>query len=279
MEDQLRIFFADDSRQYKPSRPGMGPLVALGGISIPANEVGSTGNSIDDLCNDFGFPPNEEFKWSPGKELWMRGNLTGAKRKDFFEAVINILSKKEVIAVVIIEDSNSRPATGPYSTELDVTKMFLERVDRLCGRCGCQGLVVVDRLGGNREKEDAFLFECLETLQSGTTYVKPKHIAHNVLCTSSKLSRLLQVADIVTSCTLALASGEKRYAPPIFETIKPLFDKAMGRIGGYGLKIHPDYKYVNLYHWLLGDTVFWKLSSGWPLPLPGRPYGSDAFVP
>lgn len=257
----------------------MGPLVALGGISVPANEVGGITYSIDELCKGYGFPPNQEFKWSPGKELWMRTNLAGSQRKEFFGAVIDTLSKKEVIAVVIIEDSNSSPATSASTAELDVTKMFLERVDQLCGRCGCQGLVVVDRMSGDRKDEDTFLFECLETLQSGTTYVKPKHIVHNVLSTPSKLSRLLQAADLITSCTLAFVSGEKQYAPPIFEAIKPLFDKSMGRIGGYGVKIHPDFKYANLYHWLLGDSHFWRFNTGSPMPLTGWPYSKDAFVP
>jgi hypothetical protein len=43
-------------------------------------------------------------------------------------------------------------------------------------------------------------------------------------------------------------------------------------VGGCGVKLHPDYKYRNLYGWLFGDTHFWKGNNGHPLPLEGRPY-------
>lgn len=275
----MRIFFADDSRQRNPTRPGMGPLVAIGGISIPFREVYDTGRQIDEICGEFGFPPNQEFKWSPGKELWMRTQLIGSQRQIFLSSVIELILGKDVKAIVVIEDSGCARATAASNAELDVTKMFLERVDQLCGRSRCQGLVVVDRPSGNRKDEDAFLFECLETLQSGTNYLKPKRIVHNVLSTPSKLSRLLQAADIIVGSTLAFVSGENHYAPPIFELIKGMLDCSYNRIGGYGVKIHPDYKYCNLYHWLLGDESFWRGNSGSKMPLARSPYSRDPFTP
>jgi hypothetical protein len=45
-----------------------------------------------------------------------------------------------------------------------------------------------------------------------------------------------------------------------------------GRIGGIGLKIHPDFKYANLYHWLVGNTHFHRGSTGFPMPLKGYRY-------
>jgi hypothetical protein len=62
--------------------------------------------------------------------------------------------------------------------------------------------------------------------------------------------RLLQTADLITSFTLAMVSGEDRHSAPIFGLIKFLLMSEMGRIGGVGLKIHPDYVYANLYRWL-----------------------------
>ena len=38
------------------------------------------------------------------------------------------------------------------------------------------------------------------------------------------------------------------------------------RIGGVGLKIHPDLRYANLYYWLVGDDVIFKGWNGFPLP-------------
>jgi len=36
--------------------------------------------------------------------------------------------------------------------------------------------------------------------------------------------------------------------------------------GGRGLKIHPDLRYGNLYHWLLGDEAFVRYEGGIDLP-------------
>jgi hypothetical protein len=58
-----------------------------------------------------------------------------------------------------------------------------------------------------------------------------------------------------------------------------MFPRDFGRIGGLGLKIHPDFRYANLYHWLLGDSHFVRYQSGYPLPFKSRPYAIDALVP
>jgi hypothetical protein len=56
--------------------------------------------------------------------------------------------------------------------------------------------------------------------------------------------------------------------------IRKLFDSNSGRIGGVGLKIHPDYIYANLYHWLVGDKKFYKGFNDFPLPFPNRPFNT-----
>ena len=94
----------------------------------------------------------------------------------------------------------------------------------------------------------------------------------NVVSSPSKFIRLLQIADVVVGCTLAIVAGEKRYAPLTFKEIKPMLDKGLGGIGGTGLKIHPDFKYVNLYHWIAGDATYVKNMRGWNLPKDGHPY-------
>ena len=275
----MDIFFADDARQRSPSRPGMGTLVAIGGIHVPSQAVGGLERAIDELCTDDGFPPREEFKWSPGRELWMHDNLVGEAREQFFVSVLTLARDWGVRAVVVIEDTRYATATSAPNAEEDVTRLFLERVHKQLVKAGAEGIVVVDRPSGGRADEDRFLVNCLETLQSGTGYVKPDRIALNVLSTPSKHVRLLQVADIVISCTTAAVGGENRFSPPIFDVIKTLLHQVMGRIGGVGLKIHPDSIYANLYYWLLGDSRFWKRAMGSPLPLQTYPYSSDPNYP
>ena len=282
VEDKLEgpevdFFFCDDSKQCSPSRPGMGPMVAIGGINVPAEEVGTLRKSLNELCRNIGFPSNQEFKWSPGRDLWMRSNLKGEKRNKFYLDVISLLSTSDVIATIVIEDKNYQTATHSDTAEEDVTILFLERAESQCHQGSSEGFIIVDRPSGSRSSEDKFLFNCLETIQKGTDYIQPKHIAHNILSTPSKFSRLLQAADLITGCTLSYISGDKGFSPDIFAKIIPLLYNSMGRIGGYGLKIHPDYKYGNLYYWLLNDTHFYKKSIGYPMPRLGLPYSSDPF--
>jgi hypothetical protein len=93
----------------------------------------------------------------------------------------------------------------------------------------------------------------------------------------SKNTRLLQLADLIVGCTLAYVSGEDEYSPPLFEgQIKGMLREEGGRIGGVGLKLHPDFSYANLYHWLLDDESFWKNMIGQALPMKGWPYVNSA---
>jgi len=264
--------FADDSRQSNPTRKDMGPIVVIGGVCLPTENIKEVESEINEICKNTGFPPKEEFKWSPGRELWMRDNLLADERQNFFESVLGLVEQKGGIVTVVVEDINCDTATDTDSHEIDVTRLYLERVDWLLNRLRSNGIVIVDRPSGNRAKEDKFLLNCLETLQNGTDYVKPDKIPLNVLSSPSCFIRLLQVADLIVGCTTAFISGEQQYSPAIFNKIKPMFDKTLGRIGGVGLKIHPDLRYVNLYHWIVEDDTYIRHMSGWPLPKVGHLY-------
>lgn len=276
---EFDLFFADDSRQRTPLRPGMGPLVGIGGLDVSGPAVGSLAAAVEGACVRVGFPPNQEFKWSPGRELWMHDNLVEGVRESFFLDVIKQLDDHEVTVFVVVRDTECVSATGAPTPEADATTMFLERVHHLCVHNYACGMVVVDRPSGGRGDEDKFLRACLETIREGTTYVNMQHIVHNIVSTPSKLSRLLQAADLVTGACVSHVAGEIKYSAPVFEALKPLFYTDQNRIGGYGLKIHPAFRYLNLYHWLLGDSHFWRGALGTPLPFAGRLYYSGPFVP
>lgn len=276
---EFDLVFADDSRQNSPTRPGMGPLVAVGGLSVAASTVAELGKAIENTCSLAGFPAGEEFKWSPGRELWMRDNLVDGPRSAFFRQIIAHLIEHEVTVAVVVVDGRYKSATRAATAEEDATRLFLERVEYCCGHNFSRALVVTDRPSGGRGDEDKFLSGCLEMLQQGTDYVQHKSIVHNVVSTPSRLSRLLQAADLVTGVTLAATAGEKSYAPPLLDAIRPLFYRDSARIGGYGLKIHPAVRYMNLYHWLARDTHFYRGQSSTPLPAEGVPYHDDPYQP
>ncbi len=181
-------------------------------------------------------------------------------------------------ALVVIEDLNAGMATQSVSRDIDLIRLLLERIHhQLAGRKR-QGVVIVSQPSGDRNTESKFLASCVETLRSGTDYVKPDRIALSVLTSSPRFIRLLQLADVITSCSTAYVGGENRFSPPVFAEIKQMFAKESGRIGGVGLKLHPDLKYANLYHWLVGDDTFWKRSTGYPLPWPRIPYSAGPNV-
>lgn len=255
----------------------MGPLVAIGGISIASDAVKEAEHSVNRICRDAGIPKNEKFKWSPGRELWMHKNLTGDDRKKFFTDVFHIVDEYKCILTVVIEDTNCKYATNDAKTpEEDVARMYLERVHGQLNHLDCDGIVIVDRPSGGRGDEDQYLLDCLEIIQDGTEYLNPEKFATNVVSSSSKYIRLLQVADVVVACTLSAVAGEKEYAPDILKTFRHLFDGESRRIGGIGVKIHPDYKYVNLYHWVIGDKLYARGSGVWLLPKIGHNYFYNA---
>jgi hypothetical protein len=263
----MDFFFADDARREKPTRPGMGSLTAVGGILVPDNSVKTLEHSLNNLCDKYHFPSNEVFKYSPGQDLWMHDNLTGDNRKNFFISSLELAKKFEAIALVVIEDTQYRKAdTNSPDYEIDALRLILERVHHCLVSKQCTGVVVVAQPSGDRKSEQQLLAKCFETLQVGTSYVKPDSIALNVFSSPTKYSRLLQLADIVVSSSTAIVSGEDTYSPPIFTAVEPLLDLHGDRIGGYGLKIHPDNIYVNLYHWIVKDKKFQKNNTIVKLP-------------
>lgn len=255
----------------------MGRLVAAGGIHVPADAVNNLERRLGQICADTGFPPGEEFKWSPRRDMWMFRNLVDEARVRFFLEILQACTECETKAAIVVSDTNSRHPVDIQSHEAFVTLLLIERVEWLANHSGNDPIIVFDRPGGRRGDEEDFLESCLNAIQSGTPYVRPKRIALNALSTSSHFVRLLQAADLITGCTTALIAGESRFAPRIFPAIRPFLARGMGRIGGVGIKIHPDFWYTNLYHWLLGDDYFYR-GNGVALPWKARPYYTSGDV-
>ena len=124
----LRFFFADDSKQNNPSRSGMDPLVAIGGICVRGDDLYLLEQEINQLCNKFGFPSGTEFKWSPPKDNWMHEHLKNEKRFEFYDGILTLVKEHEVKAIVVIEETTCRPATGAEDPFSDATSLLLERM-------------------------------------------------------------------------------------------------------------------------------------------------------
>ncbi len=248
------------------------PLVAAGAVCVPEEALKPLTTIIDSLRQAAGFPEGQPFKWSPGRELWMHSGLVEDERLGFFRAVLSEAACHAVQVIVVIEDTGCSKAMNDSPTvEDDVTSLLLERV-QWCLRGRANGCVIADRPGGQRISEhEQFLANRLEMLATGTRFVTYDRILL-FMNMPSRLNLMLQLADLVTGCTLAFVGGETRYSPPVFDSAKKLMRRDGDRIGGIGLKIHPDFKYANLYHWLVGDTHFYKGNTGFPMPLKGHRY-------
>jgi hypothetical protein len=281
--DQLRttmkIVFLDDSRQNKPTRSKLGPLVALGGIAIDSERLLELTEALTSTCRKHGFPENEPFKWSPGRELWMHSHLKDEKRQSFLLEVLACAAKCEAKAFFSCVDSSTQRADPKSKTpERDVYNLILERVEGYLNDEKKPGLIIVDRSGGDLKGEEKFLANLIEQTREGTTYVVPKQIAIPVLSCPSRLCRPLQLADVITSSTLARVAGESSFTPPIIESAKRLYYQKYGRIGGYGVKLHPAKKLANLYHWHFGDDTIIHDKVSWGAPLAGLAFSKSDSI-
>jgi hypothetical protein len=146
-----------------------------------------------------------------------------------------------VKVIVAIDDKHCSVAnfSDNRSTHLtheqDATYLCFERINRLLGEIDEAAVVINDRPS---EPENKFLASALDMWRKGTRFVRFDRIAINLLCTQSRFVRVLQSADLVTSCVIAYIGGENVWSPRVFAAIKPLFHSKDGRIGGYGLKFH-----------------------------------------
>lgn len=275
----MHLVFIDDSKQQSPSRDRVGPLVGMGALGLSADEVLSASRDLDALCEDVGFPDGEEFKWSPPSDSWMRSGLVKDAREQFLLSVVEVLVAHGCYAYFVAVDQQGRPATDPsLSPESDATSLLLERVASHLKRSSETAVVFTDRPSGSTSEENAYLGVLYALLSTGTPYVTHDEISI-VAATQSRLVRLLQAADVVTSCLTAYVAGERKYSPRIASELLSILPTLDGRRGGVSVKLHPDNWYRNLYGWLFRDQHFKSGNVGRPLPLAGHPYyeGADSY--
>jgi len=237
----MDFVFAYDAQQRKPTRKNTGSLIAIGGVYVPGESVGPLERALEAYCKEVEFPNGEQFKWSPGKkDTFMKTTLVEDKRVDFYKKLFLIASEHNASAFVIIEDTTRKPAhKQSHSHEEDITALFLERADWICSKGARDGLVIVSTPGGGTAQKERFLAQCLELRKTGTRFSKLDHFPLGVVTVKSSQMKLLQLADVVVSCTTARVAGESGHSPPVFDMIKPIFRQDSSRIGRVGLKIHP----------------------------------------
>lgn len=277
---EIDFYFVDDSVRTNCQRDGMKDgrkLIAMGGVGVGAEEVGPLTREIDALCKSAGFPKRAAFKWSPQRDArsrWMHESLRDGDRTKFYEDLFKLMVKAEASVLVMIEDEKSKPIRPGLTHQQSVVRMLLERISLESASEDSEAFVIADRSKSKATEEEAFLADCLDAIESDDFFVKYERIAHPVVSAPFAISRLLQVADVVTSCVNAYVSGGG-YAAQIFPLIKPMLRTSDGVIGGVGVKIHADFRYRNLYHHLLGDSHYTEKGTKTTLPDIAFPYWQD----
>lgn len=274
----MDFVFAADARQSRPLRPGMGPLVAAGGLFVPGEEVGKLEQDIEGLCREYGFAECEEFLSSPDEDASMYGNHIGHKGWRFLKESVRLLRERRVVAVVMVHDADCPTFSGATEAEMDVAGSFLRWVEtRLAVRKSDGAILAPANIEGGGP-EEGFVGGHLETLVNATSCSKASGVTLSALSLSLRHERLLQLAGVIVSCTTAVVGGDRQYAGELFAPVRGLLARKQGRTGRVGLSLHPYYMYANLYHWLVGDSHFWMHGTGFALPLACYPYSSRADV-
>ena len=152
-------------------------------------------------------------------------------------------------------------------------------------RCGGEGGTSADfgAIAASKKKNDRIdagkIADCLRCAFLPECYMASTEIRERRRTLRYRhllVRQVVQLADLITSCTLSFVSGENRFAPTTFQYVRPLLRSEANRIGGIGVKIHPESKYANLYHRLFGDQSYILHNVTYPLPLPGHPFPVSA---
>lgn len=269
------VWFIDESRQRRPSRQGMGPLFGVAALAVPESLLPNLEKTIGTLCSDVGFPPGEEFKWSPRRNTWMYRELHGPDRIRFQLKVCEALKSYGGRAVVVIVDECCTTAMATENHVVAAYELLFERIDISSGRQRKMALVRADEVGGGPRVATAQKCNLRSVIKRGTQFSSLQHL-EDIHWVDSSRSRAIQACDLIIGCSVAFVAGSAEYAEEVFKDgILPILETHNCAVGGRGLKLHPDFRYRNLYHWLLGDTFYVK--DGTPLPNPEFPFYHDAW--
>lgn len=252
----------------------MDGLVAIGGISVAADRANDLNRRIAEECHSkFGLPTDVPFKWSPHRKSWIKSNMSDVQRGELLKHVLTIAQEYDLFAIVALCELGTPPVDGAQSHEMSALIMTMERFHTAIGASDT-GMIIIDRPAGDKADEESYLATCADIAAVGSGYAKFTKLACPIVSMPFSLSRILQIADLIVSITTAHFAG-RASAAEFFPLVLPFFKSNDGRRGGVSVKVHPDIKYRNLYHWLLEDELFVRGGRGMSMPLMKSPYAKS----
>jgi hypothetical protein len=262
--------FVDDSEEKDPRRRGLGHLVGVGAVLFPENSLLEYTDGIRSLREELGVPQGVELKWSPPDGSWLKTAEGNAIRTLLRKRMLTLACDLRVRSLTVVWDRGSLEWPIPEARR-EVLKYLYDKVSLCLDSLDDLAIVIADEPGGGPSDQKTWLAETLPLTDEGTDYTKPERIVLPITTAPSHHIPHLQLADLVTSATIAAIAGN-RYALELKSELMALANQnSHGRVGGAGITLWPP-RLRNLFFWLCDDDIYIRSGVGTPLPTPSLPY-------
>jgi hypothetical protein len=272
----MRLVFIDDSEQAKPRRHGLGPLLALGAVIVPEEQIAGYAEDLLKIKTDIGMPPTEEAKWKPAKNSFLAtagGEVVSTLRQRMFDAA---LARQIKTAVVMLDHSKAYTSRSRAEVGQELLKWLYERITMHLVDNNDIGIVIADKPGGGPKDDTRWLADTLHLTSDGTEHVSPDRIVIPIVTGASHHVPHLQLADLVVAATTAAVAGNPHGVALGPKLLQLAHKNTLGLAGGAGIVIWPP-DLTNLLHWAFGEKTYAKVARNVGVTLPWRdwPYAED----
>jgi hypothetical protein len=232
----MLMVFVDDSEEKKPRRTPLGHLVGVGAVAVPEDGLAPYAAGIRALRAEFGVPPGTELKWSPGDGSWLKTGAGKAACTLLREKMLDLAAEAGATSIVLVWARGHLDWQVPAVRE-KLLRWLYDKVSTFLGRRNAVGVVVADEPGGGPKDRAKWLRETLPLTDEGTGYTRPEQIVLPIVTAPSHHIPHLQLADLVTSATVAAVAGN-RYALDLMPRLIRIADRLPdGQVGGAGLTV------------------------------------------
>jgi len=231
----MNILFIDDTEQLNKQYVGIGGVIFNDGCLKNLLSLFEQKKALH------GIPTEEEIKWSPSKNSWIRKNLVDDKRTSAYSNILSLVKAFDGKIIVAVVKRDGLEQSSLIEAKWKCIEFVTERFQfYLQDHEDKEGLIIADFPGSGKE-ERKLLQDYYWLLEKGTKYVRPVNIVMNLITTESHLNPALQVADLVVGITTAMCTPRRDYALPYWEIVKRnLHRNKNGEIMGCGLKVFPN---------------------------------------
>ena len=277
----MRLVFIDDSEQVKPRRRGLGPLLALGAVIVPEDQVAGYADDLSRIKADIGMPPTEEVKWKPPKNSFLAtagGDVVSTLRLRMLEAAA---ARQIKTAVVTLDHGKAYASRSKSDAGREILKWLYERITMHLADNNDIGIVIADKPGGGHKEDSRWLAETLRLTNDGTEHVAPDRIVMPIVTVASNHVPHLQLADLVVAATTAALAGHAAGLALGPALLRLAHKNAWDLAGGAGIVVWPTTNLANLLHWAFGEGAYAKVAKNAGVTLPWRdwPYATDDGLP